>query len=289
MALKVGIQLYSVRDALRLDPVATLEQVVAAGYRDLEAANGNAYADPGIGLGMPAEPARALLDRLGATLIGSHVQPFDHSNWRAVIDYHKTLGSRSIIVPIRFFHDREDLASACREMNEMGRICEAEGMTYLYHNHYHEFRRVDGQRILDIIAENCDPRYVNFEIDTFWAMRAGMDPVQVLRHYGSRVKAVHQKDFSLPGAQVGPANLFERIGEEGFVAAEAFGSVVSPADFTEIGTGRMDIQAIIDAAIELGSVEHIILEQDHSRLDPLQSIRVSRAAFARYRGVAADS
>ncbi len=288
MSLQIGLQLYSVRGPLQRDPVGTLEQVVAAGYRRLEAANGNAHADPGIGLGMPAEEARALLDRLGATLIGSHVNPFDEGNCRAVIDYHKALGSRAIIVPIRFFHDEADLAAACREMNRMGEICEAEGMSYLYHNHYHEFRRVGGERILDIIAETTDPRYVNFEIDTFWAMRAGMDPVRTLKHYGTRVKAVHQKDFAQPGEKVGPENLLDLVGTDGFLTAHQFGSVVSPEDFVEIGTGRMDIQSIIDTAIALGSVETIILEQDHSRHDPIESIRISRDGFARFSGLALE-
>ncbi|MBP7401512.1 MAG: sugar phosphate isomerase/epimerase [Clostridia bacterium] len=288
MELRVGLQLYSIREALHADPAGALERAVAAGYTRLEAANGNAGADPGIGLGMPADEAHALLDRLGAQLIGSHVNPFDETNYRAVLDYHKALGSRSVVVPIRFFRDEADLAAACRHMNRMGEICEAEGVAYLYHNHYHEFQKIGGETILDIIAESTDPRYVGFEIDTFWAYRAGMDPVRVLRHFGTRVKAVHQKDFAGPGETHSPVNLLEKLGVKGFIPADKFGSVVAREDFAEIGTGRMDIQPIVDAAIALGSVEHIILEQDYTRLDPFESLRVSRAGLARFSGVSAD-
>ncbi len=285
MSLQIGVQLYSVREALKNDPAGTIEKVVAAGYRRLEAANGNAGADPGVGLGMPAGEVNELLARLGARIIGSHVNPFDETNYRAVLDYHKAIGSRYVIVPIAFFRDEADLAAKCRHFNRMGEICAAEGMSFLYHNHYHEFQKIGGERILDIIAETTDPRYVNFEIDTFWAMRAGMDPVKTLHHYGPRVKAVHQKDFALPSETDSPVNLLEKLGIQGFIPAQRFGEVIAREDFVEIGTGRMDIQAIVDAAIGLGTVEDIILEQDHSRHDPLESLKISREGFRKLNGV----
>jgi sugar phosphate isomerase/epimerase len=276
MALKIGVQLYSVREYLKIDPVGTLEKVVAAGYSRLEAANGNAAADPGVGLGMPAGEVCDLLDRLGASIIGSHVMPFDDTNCRAVLDYHKAVGSRNIILPIMFFRDEAD---------RMGEICEAEGMRFFYHNHYHEFQKTGGECILDIIAESTDPRYVNFELDTYWAMRAGMDPVRVLRHYGSRVKAIHQKDFAMPDVTDSPVNLLEKLNLKEFIPAHRFGEVILREDFAEIGTGRMDIQAILDAANALGSVEDVILEQDFSRFDALESLRVSMEGFKKFKGI----
>ena len=285
MALKVGVQLYSVRDHMKSDPVGTLEKVAATGYHRLEAANSNAAVDPGIGLGMPADQVCDLLDRLGARIIGSHVSPFDDTDSRTVIDYHKAIGNRNIILSIMFCRDEADLATKCRQFNHMGEICEAEGMRFMYHNHYHEFQKIGGERILDIIAESTDPRYVHFEIDTYWAMRAGMDPARVLKHYGSRVKAIHLKDFALPDVTDSPVNLLEKLNLQGFIPAHRFGEVIVPEDFAEIGTGRMDIQAILDAANALGSVEDVILEQDHSRYDSLESLRISMEGFKKYTGI----
>ena len=83
MSLHIGVQLYSVREALHQDPTGTLEKVAAAGYRRWEAANSKADVDPGIGLGMSAGEVKELMARLGASIIGAHVRPFDENNCRA--------------------------------------------------------------------------------------------------------------------------------------------------------------------------------------------------------------
>lgn len=285
MSIQLGIQLYGVRDHLETDPVSTIRKTVGMGYRNLEAANGDATGSSGFGLGMDAPELKALLDELGAVISGAHIRPFDSGNAESILAYCRGVGCRDIIIPIDFFRDETDLAAKCRQYNEMGRLCEAEGMRLLYHNHYHEFQQVGGESILDIIAESTDSRYLNFEIDTFWALRAGRDPVQVLRHYGSRVKRIHIKDFALPGETTNPLNLLDKLNRRNFIPPEDFSRVIAPEDFVEIGTGRLDIQQIVDAASALGTVDLAILEQDYSAHDSLESIRISMEGLKAIQGL----
>ena len=77
LAIKTGIQLYSVRKSLARDPYGTLAKVAEIGYRYVEAANHNAAADPGVGFGVPAREMRKTLDDLGLKLVGCHVAPLE--------------------------------------------------------------------------------------------------------------------------------------------------------------------------------------------------------------------
>ena len=114
-------------------------------------------------------------------------------------------------------------------------------------------------------------------------MRGGQDPIQVMKKLGRRLKLVHQKDYSkTPGK---PVDCLAAIPDGAVIDMERFQSVFAPEDFTEIGTGVMDIQRIIDTARELGSVEYIVLEQDCSAHPEMESIAISLENFRRYSGL----
>lgn len=93
MAVKVGIQLYSVKNALKERPYETLRQVAEAGYRYVEAANHDAENDPGVGFGMPAHQLKEILDELGLQMVGCHVNPLREDLLPGVLDYHAELGA----------------------------------------------------------------------------------------------------------------------------------------------------------------------------------------------------
>ena len=130
--------------------------------------------------------------------------------------------------------------------------------------------------------DNTDPRYVSFELDTFWAMRGGADPVEVMKRLGARLKLVHQKDFSKTSTS--PVNLWTVKDPETLITRETFGEGMDPKDFCEIGTGIMDIQTIIDTANALGA-EYIVLEQDHTQLTQMESVRISMDSFKKFSGL----
>ena len=308
--LKVGLILYSVRAEMEKDPIGTAEKVGRLGYKNLEVCNHNAIHVPGCGFGVSAEELKATFDRFGSKVVSAHIFPFEKSDVPAVLTYNQTLGNRNIVNPMGRFTTYDDLMRQCEYFNKMGKICHEEGMTYLYHNHDHEFRTFQGKAILDLIVEHTDPDYLSLELDTFWTMRAGLCPMEQLKHFGKRVKLVHQKDFAWdsmapinnigltpeeremkPGESVGLGGDSEYAKNGGAYSKEELEqqSRVRNTAFAEIGTGIMPIQKIIDAANEYTDAEYIILEQDYTRLPTqIASIEKSMEAFRRFQGLSWD-
>ena len=103
MALKVGIQLYSVRQSLKADPYGTLARVAEAGYKYIEAANHEALSDPGVGFGVPASKMRAILERLGMSIIGCQIYPLEPERLGEILDYHQAVGNSHIGYDMGFY------------------------------------------------------------------------------------------------------------------------------------------------------------------------------------------
>lgn len=299
--LKVGLILYSVREEMARDPIGTVEKVGKLGYRSIEVCNHSADTDPGCGFGVSAQELRAAFDRCGSHVISAHIDPLDRADLDAVVEYEQTLGNRNIVNPMGRYTGYDDVMRQIEGFNTTGRRLHELGMTYLYHNHHHEYRTYGGKSILDLIAENTDPDYVSLELDTFWTMRAGRNPVEMLKHFGPRVRLVHQKDFAWDA--VVPINL------NGITPADwevpeggepSFWGSAEPKDeaeaarqreaytsaFTEIGQGIMPIQAIIDTASACTNAEYIILEQDYTRMpSQIDSIQKSMESFRKFQGI----
>lgn len=307
--MKVGLILYSVRAEMAKDPIATVEAVAKLGYKNIEVCNHNAINDSGCGFGIDAQELKSVFDRFGSKVVSAHIFPFEKSDMNAVINYNKLLGNSNIVNPMGRFTTYDDLMAQCENFNKWGKICRDEGMTYLYHNHDHEFRTFGGKSILDIIAENTDPDLLSFELDTFWVMRAGKNPVDMIKHLGKRIKLLHQKDFSW--ASLDPINRIglnpcdyemkpgESAGLDGNSAYAKNGGkflnedemrAIHNSAFTEIGTGIMNIQDIIDAGNEFTDAKYIILEQDATAMSTqLASVEKSMEAFRQFDGISWDN
>lgn len=306
MALKVGIILYSVRDAMAEDGLGTVEKVAELGYKYVEVCNHNALRDSGCGFGIPADELEQTFKKFGTRVVSAHIFPFEKADMAAVLQYNRTLGNTNIVNPMGQFSTYDDLMRQCEEFNRIGKICHEEGMTYLYHNHEFEFRTIRGKMIMDYINENTDPQYLSFELDTFWVMRAALSPMDVIRQYGKRIKLIHQKDFAWDSLQ--PINLIgltpedrelkpgEVVGIDGNSDYAKNGKHKVTADrilratsFTEIGSGIMPIQKIIDAANTYTDAEYIILEQDSTRMPTqLDSVAESMEGFKKFTGILWD-
>lgn len=285
MELKVGIQLYSVRQHMAENPLATIEHVVNAGYKYLEAANHYADKDDGVGFGVDAAKLKSVLDSHQARIVSVHVYPFEKCDLDAVIRYNQEIGNENLVMPMGFFSSKEEILAACDEYNRYGEKCARSGMTLLYHNHYQEYQVFGGKTVMEWMLEKTDPALLKFELDTFWTLRGGHDPVEVMKMIGKRLKLVHQKDFSKTSAT--PVNILSTIPPDAVINMETGfgGNLFKPEDFTEIGHGIMDIQSIINTANDLGSVEYIILEQDFSAHDEMESIRISMDSFRKFSNV----
>ncbi|MDR1536808.1 MAG: sugar phosphate isomerase/epimerase [Clostridiales bacterium] len=286
MPLKSGIQLYSVRNSLAEDPAKTIKKVAETGYRNLEAANHSAEKDPGLGFGISSKELKIILENAGAKIASAHIHPLHESALGEIIDYNLAIGNKNIVDPMETFNGLEDLFLKCEKFNRIGQILKSEGLRFIYHNHTHEFQTIGGKLIMDFLMERTDPALVSFELDTFWAFRAGVDPIELISRYKDRIMLLHQKDMSKTTKS--PVNIFriqqreQQLGLRGDFRPEA----VSAEDFAEIGTGIMEIQAIIDKANEIGAAEYIILEQDFTQLpSEMESIRLSMEGFRKYSGI----
>ena len=148
-----------------------------------------------------------------------------------------------------------DLAS---RLNKAGKALQKEGVELLYHNHNCELRRVNGEkRAYDILLEETDPRFVNFEFDSYWFAEGGTSPLAWMQRLGSRMKLWHINDR---GSRVK-------------------GSAVTPilkTDSMELGTGNMDLDSLMDQALTVG-VDAVILESHRNWIDgsPIKSAQLS--------------
>ena len=287
MAISVGLQLYSVRNALKADPWGTLEKIAETGYRYIEAANHNAINDPGVGFGVSASEMRAKLDELDLSIVGCHINPLDVDILPRAIEYQAELGNTRFGCDIEFFpsSDRDFVLRRCETLNSIGELARAHGMEFYYHNHFQEFQRIGDDLVYDIILQNTDPRLVKLEMDTYWMYRGGQDPVEWMKTHGDRIILLHQKDFPPESAQ--PLNLFDGVfSPEEDIDITKFIERKDPLSFTEIGTGVLPIQEILDTANTLPNLGYLILEQDFTRMDEIDSIATSADAFRnRFTGI----
>ncbi len=235
--IPIALQLYTLRDLTQKDFTGTLKQVANIGYSGVEFA--------GYG-SMKALELKKLLTDLNLKPAGSHVSVDTLvKDLDAVIDYNLGIENEFIICPWQKYEKKEDFLEFAKTLNDVGERCKKHGLHLCYHNHAHEFVKVDDHYGLDLLFENTKSDLVGFEIDTYWVKYAGEDPVKYIKRFGMRTPLLHIKDM-------------EKVGR----------------DFTEIGNGTMNIKGIVSAAKSTG-VKWLIIEQDKCKIDPLESAKIS--------------
>ncbi len=245
-AMKIGLQLFTVRDNTASDFVGTLREIAAMGYEGVEFAG---YGD------IPADEMKALLTELNLTAIGSHISLKQlEENLEGEIAYLKTIGARYAILPYLFEEDRKDEAAWLRlidKLNTFGEAFRSNGIVFAYHNHDFEFTsKLDGQYVFDAIYERVSPEHLQVEMDLGWVQYSGLNPLEYVAKYKGRLPLLHLKDF--------------RNGNPG-----------EPIDTVELGQGDLNLPEIIEAAGK-ADVEWIIVEQDRCANPPLESVRTSK-------------
>lgn len=280
MEISIGLQLYSVRNALAAHPWGTLEALSEAGFTTLEAANHNALHDPGVGFGVSAKDLRNKLGDLNLSVIGCHINPLDLDILPRALEYQAELGNTQIGCDIDFFpiDDRDFILRRAEVFNQVGELAKSHGLRFYYHNHFQEFQRCGNQFAYEIILENTDPDLVKLEMDTYWMYRGGQDPLVWMNRYANRVVLLHQKDF--PEGAPQSLNMFDGVVDpQENIDMQVFLDNKDPRCFVEIGTGVLPIQDIIDAAAKLPHLDFMVLEQDFTQMDEIDSVRTSRDAF----------
>lgn len=209
-APRLGLQLYTVREAVDADLPGTLARVAAAGYTGVETMG--TY-------GMPAAELARILDDHGLAWIGAFTGVPDPVD----LDAFARAGCRDIVVPflpVDGFSDADAIARGAEYLGAAAAAAGDYGVNVGYHNHYWEFATIDGVPALQRLLDACDPR-VFAELDVYWAQVAGVDPAAFVTAIGPRARRLHVKD--------GPA-------------------VDADSAMVAVGEGNVDVSSVLRAA-----------------------------------------
>ena len=180
---------------------------------------------------------------------------------KAVAEEAKRFGTDTVVITgmYRFDYGSEEaVRELARRLNAAGKALAEEGIRLLYHNHNCELRKVNARKCAyDILLEETDPDYVNFEFDSYWFTEGGADAKLWMRRLGSRMKLWHINDRGtrMTGAAMTP---------------------ILKTDSMELGTGNMDLEGLAEIAKENG-VDAVILESHRNWIEnsPVKSLQAS--------------
>jgi sugar phosphate isomerase/epimerase len=265
MKMEIGLNLFSVFKELNEDYFGTLEKVAEMGYKNVELitvnfSTGERYSDT---FSLPV--IKQKLKDLGLSAFSAHegVAPGSailDADWNRIIEENANLGCQSIVFPMAFISGREDTLQTAEHLNQIGNKCKEAGLSFYYHNHAHEFRRIGEISLFELLAENTDPALVKFELDLVWVMRGGYDPLVLLEKLGNRCDMVHQKDL---GKQVFPVNIFpSSLQGTDIDTMKIYTEIVKPNDFVNLGTGIVNFQETYQKLHQLGYIKYAIVENE---------------------------
>ena len=190
---RIGLQLYTVRAAMARDVAGTLARVAEIGYREVEFAG---YFDR-----TPAAVKAALVNA-GLDAPASHV-PYETlaDGWGGVLDTAAAIGHSDVLVawiPREARPDLDGWRRVAELFNRAGERARAAGLRFGYHNHDYEFAPVEGQVPYDVLLAATDPALVTFEMDLYWTVKGGRDPLAYFASHPGRFPYVHVKDSAGP-------------------------------------------------------------------------------------------
>jgi sugar phosphate isomerase/epimerase len=243
----IGLELYTVRELFKKDPAGTFKQVAAVGYQHVE-----------IAPGLEPQTLNDALRAAGLTAPSGYFEnPKTLEDWKKTVEEAHAYGVRYAVVGDNPRIDSETWKRRTDLYNDCGKLAAGAGIQFCYHNHFHEFERKGDASGYDLMLKRCDPQLLKMEMDIFWAIYAGQDPLAYWRNYPGRFPLLHIKDIK-KGVTINP---HEDPKEK-----------VNP--FAPVGQGRIDWQGIFAHVGEAGA-KHIIVEQDQCDVPPLEAIKIS--------------
>ena len=254
----IGLQLYTIRDAMAKDVPGSLKRVSDIGFKYVELAsysNGKFY-------GYEPEEFKKLVNDLGMEAISSHTQVealgITLDNAKKMAEDHAKLGVKYCVQPWVVEEARTTIASfqkMAADWNKVGGIMKQHGIQFGYHNHNFEFAKVEGKTpYYDVFMKELDKDLVTMELDLFWATKAGQNPVEMFKKYPGRFQLFHMKDM---------------------YTKEAPFYVPSTKDFAPVGAGIINFKEIL-AAKKIAGLKYMFAEQDWTKDGkPFDSIQTS--------------
>ncbi len=249
----VGLQLYSLRELLPKDPRGVIAKVAAAGYKEVETYG---YSAEGGFWGMDSKAFKNLLIEHGLTAPSGHygidkyIQDGSEEELNSFIAAASAIGSEYLTVPYLgdvLRQSADDYKKVAAKLNQAGALGKASGLKIAYHNHDFELKSWGDTTGLEIMLKETDPKLVDFEMDIYWVVRSGKDPVQLFEAYPGRFTMWHVKDMD-------KGNHEKNI---------------------EVGSGGIDFKTIFKSAKKAG-LKHAIMEQENFDMEPYASIKQSQ-------------
>jgi sugar phosphate isomerase/epimerase len=245
--LEFGVQLYMVRNQLK-DLPSTLRLIRDTGYAKVETF-------PAV-YDRPAKELRSLISNTGLKAFSGH---FDYATLEEKVDYAADLGLQCMICPMippSQWGSLNGFRLAAEHLNKASARARAAGMSSGYHPHNYEFKPLQGQRGFDVLMQEFDPA-TKLELDVYWAVEAGQDPIDLMRKNRSRMGLIHIKDRKLTKG----------------VSFSPFDSMKTH-NCTEAGSGTINWTAVLGEARKLG-VTQFIVDQDETALTIDESLRTN--------------
>jgi sugar phosphate isomerase/epimerase len=243
-----GLQLWTLREDLPKDPKGVLKQVASFGYKQIESYEGK----QGIFWGMTNKEFKKYMDDLGMTIISSHCDINNDFETKAA--QAGEIGMKYLICPhLGAQKTVDDYKKAAEKFNACGEICKKHGLRFAYHNHGYSFTQFEGIMPQDIMMQHSDASLVDFQMDIYWVVTAGADPIAWLNKYPGRFKLGHVKDR-----------------RKNADAKDTDASV-------DLGTGSIDFSKILKVASSKGMKYYIVEQERYDNTTPLKCAEVDAA------------
>jgi sugar phosphate isomerase/epimerase len=263
-----GVQLYSIRDDMKANPMGTLQELAKMGYKHVEHAN---YVNRKF-YGWTAKEFRKILDDLGMTMPSGHTvmtsQHWDTAKndftdaWKYTVEDAAICGQKYVISPWLQEDKRktmDDMKWMMNLFNKSGELCNKSGMKYGYHNHDFEFSQtLDGRTIFDIILGETDSKLVIQQLDIGNMINGGAKALDIMKKYPGRFESMHVKD------EIAAAG-----GNEKF-------------ESTILGTGIVPVKEVIDLGRKWGTKHFIIEQEAYQGKKPLDTVKEDLAIMKKW-------
>ncbi len=235
---EIGLQLYSLRAQLQADTPGSLDKVKAFGFQTVELAG--TY-------GLTPEQFRQQLDARGLDAISAHF-PYERlrDDVEGVAHDAQILGLKYVgcaWIPHSDPFDEKTCREAAAVFNRAGEALAKHGLKFFYHSHGYEFQPYQDGTLFDLLMHETNPKFVNFEMDVFWIVHPGQDPVKLLQKYGKRWQLMHVKgmrDSTPTGLLTGHTDVTNDVA---------------------VNQGKIDYAPILKAAKKVG-VKYFIIEDE---------------------------